>query len=82
MVTSQMACDESRKILATLLKLLLRPNLRHCCEIQLQLFIKQAINNKTVFTASGIFPLDLKTLHSIVSAAVTYSIVFGQLRKG
>lgn len=82
MLTSQMACDESRKILATLHKLLLRPNLRPCCERQLHLFMKQAINNKTVFTASGIFPLDLPTLHSIVSAAVTYSIVFGQLRKG
>ncbi|PNF30978.1 hypothetical protein B7P43_G02085 [Cryptotermes secundus] len=82
MLTSQMACDESRKILATVHKLLLRPNLRPCCERQLHLFMKQAINNRTVFTASGIFPLDLPTLHSIVSAAVTYSIVFGQLRKG
>jgi hypothetical protein len=82
MLTSQMACDESRKILVTLHKLLLRPNLRPCCERQLRLFIKQAINNKTVFTASGIFALDLQTLHSIVSASVTYSIVFGQLRKG
>jgi hypothetical protein len=82
MLTSQMTCDESRKILATLHKLLLRRNLRPCCERQLRLFITQAVNNKTVFTASGIFPLDLPTLHSIVSAAVTYSIVFVQLRKG
>jgi hypothetical protein len=81
-LTSQTTCDESRKILPTLHKLLLRPNLRPCCERQLRLFIKQAINNKTVFTASGIFPLDLPTLHSIISAAVTYSIVFGQLRNG
>jgi hypothetical protein len=82
MLTSQRTCDESRKIVATLHKLLLRQNLLPCCERQVRLFIKQATNNRAVFTASGMFPLSLPTLHSIVSAAVTYSVVFGQLRKG
>jgi hypothetical protein len=82
MLTSQRTCDESRKIVATLHKLLLCQNLLPCCERQVRLFIKQATDNRAVFTASGVFPLSLPTLHSIISAAVTYSVVFGQLRKG
>jgi hypothetical protein len=81
MLMSQMTCSESRKILAVLHKLLLLPNLSEDCERQLRLFVMQVINNRIEFTASGIFPLDLPTLHSIVSAATTYIIVFDQLRR-
>lgn len=81
MLTSHMTCNESRKILAVLHKLLLRPNLHDDCERQLRLFVTQVINNRIEFTASGIFPLDLPTLHSIVSSATMYMIVFDQLRR-
>jgi hypothetical protein len=82
MLTSQKTGDESRKIVTTLHELLLRRKLLPCCERQLRLFLRQATDNRAVFTASGVFPLDLPTLHSIVSAAVTYSVVFGQMRQG
>ncbi|GFG32373.1 hypothetical protein Cfor_04353 [Coptotermes formosanus] len=80
MWTSHLTCSESRKLVAALYKLLLRPDLHHCCERQIRLFVTQVINNRLQFTATGIFPLDLPTLHSIVSATTTYIIVFQQLR--
>jgi len=81
MLTSHLACSESRKLLAILYKLLLRPDLHHCCERQIRLFVMQVINNGIQFTAAGIFPLDLPTLHSIVSATTMYVIVLQQLKQ-
>ena len=80
MLTSHMTCSESRKLLAILYKLLLRPDLRHCCEREIRLFVIQVINNGIQFKAGGIFPLDLPTLHSIVSATTMYIIVLQQLK--
>lgn len=80
MLTSHLTCSESRKLLAILYKLLLRPDLHHCCERQIRLFVMQVINNGIQFTAAGIFPLDLPTLHSIVSATTMYVIVLQQLK--
>jgi len=80
MLTSHLTCNESRKLLAILYKLLLRPDLHHCCERQIRLFVMQVINNGIQFTAAGIFPLDLPTLHSIVSATTMYVIVLQQLK--
>jgi hypothetical protein len=81
MLTSHLTCSESRKLLAILYKLLLRPDLHHCCERQIHLFVMQVINNGIQFTAAGIFPLDLPTLHSIVSATTTYIIFLHQLKQ-
>ena len=81
MLTSHLTCNESRKLLAILYKLLLRPDLHHCCERQIRLFVMQVINNGIQFTAAGIFPLDLPTLHSIVSATTMYVIVLQQLKQ-
>lgn len=81
MMTSHLTCSESRKLLAVLYKLLLRPDLHHCCERQIRLFVMQVINNGIQFTAAGIFPLDLPTLHSIVSATTMYVIVLQQLKQ-
>jgi hypothetical protein len=82
MLTSHLTCCESRKLLAISYKLLLRPDLQPCCERQIRLFVMQVINNGVQFTADGIFPLDLPTLHSIVSATTMYIIVLQQLKKG
>jgi hypothetical protein len=81
MLTSHLTCCESRNLLAILYKLLLRPDLQPCCERQIRLFVMQVINNGVQFTAGGIFPLDLPTLHSIVSATTMYIIVLQQLKK-
>ena len=81
MLTSHLTCSESRKLLAILYKLLLRPDLHHCCEREIRLFVMQVINNGIRFTAAGIFPLDLPTLHSIVSATTMYIIVLQQLKQ-
>jgi hypothetical protein len=81
MLTSHMTCYESRKLIAILYKLLLRPDLPPCCERQIRLFVMQVINNEVRFTADGIFPLDLPTLHSIVSATTMYIIVLQQLKQ-
>jgi hypothetical protein len=80
MLTSHVTCSESRKLLSILYKLLLRSDLHHCCERQIRLFVTQVINNRIQFTASGIFPLDLPTLHSILSATTMYIIVLQQLK--
>jgi hypothetical protein len=81
MLTSHLTRSESRKLIAILYKLLLRPDLHHCCEKQIRLFVMQVINNDIQFTAAGIFPLDLPTLHSIVSATTMYIIVLQQLKQ-
>jgi hypothetical protein len=81
MLTSHLTCSESRKLIAILYKLMLRPDLHHCCEKQIRLFVTQVINNDIQFTAAGIFPLDLPTLHSIVSATTMYIIVLQQFKQ-
>jgi len=81
MLTSHLTCSESKKLIAILYKLLLRPDLQHCCERQIHLFVMQVINNGIQFTAAGIFPLDLPTLHSIASATTMYIIVLQQLKQ-
>lgn len=81
MLTSHLTCSESRKLIAVLYKLLLRPDLQHCCKRQTRLFVMQVINNGIQFTAAEIFPLDLPTLHSIVSATTMYIIVLQQLKQ-
>lgn len=80
MSTSHLTCAEARKLVATLHKLLLRQDLHDCCERQIRLFITQVINIPVQFTASGIFPFDLPTLHSIASATSMYIIVLQQLK--
>lgn len=78
--TSQLTHNESKEILVTVHKLLLCPNISSACETQLRLFATQIVDNEFEFTACGIFPLDLSTLHSIVAAAVTYIIILYQLK--
>jgi hypothetical protein len=78
--TSQLTYNESREMLLTVHKLLLCPNASSACETQLRLFATQIVDNEFEFTACGIFPLDLSTLHSIVAAAATYIIILYQLK--
>jgi uncharacterized membrane protein len=78
--TSQLTYNEPKEMLVTVHKLLLCPNLSSGCEAQLRLFATQIVDNEFEFTACGIFPLDLSTLHSIVAAAATYIIILYQLK--
>jgi hypothetical protein len=78
--TSQLTQNKSKEILVIVHKLLLCPNVDQECETQLRLFAAQIVDNKFEFTACGIFPLDLSTLHSIVAAAATYIIILYQMR--
>jgi gustatory receptor len=78
--TSQLTHDESKAMLLTVHKLLLCPNVSSACETQLRLFATQIVDNEIEFTACGIFPLDLSTLHSIIAAAATYIIILYQLK--
>lgn len=78
--TSQLAYNESREMLVAVHKVLLCPNISSACETQLSLFATQIVDNEFEFTACGIFPLDLSTLHSIVAAAATYIIILYQLK--
>jgi hypothetical protein len=78
--TSQLTFNEPKEILVTVHKLLLHPNISSACEAQLRLFAAQIVDNEFEFTACGIFPLDLSTLHSIVAAAATYIIILYQLK--
>jgi hypothetical protein len=78
--TSQLTQNKSKEILVIVHKLLLCPNVDRERETQLRLFAGQIVDNKFEFTACGIFPLDLSTLHSIVAAAATYIIILYQLK--
>lgn len=78
--TSQMTHTEPKEMLVTVHQLLLRPAISGACEAQLRLFADQLVDNQFEFTASGIFPLDLSTLHSIVAAAATYIVILYQLK--
>lgn len=78
--TSQVTKNKSKEILVIVHKLLLHPNVDQECETQLRLFAGQIVDNKFQFTACGIFPLDLSTLHSIVAAAATYIIILYQMK--
>lgn len=78
--TSQLAHNEPKEMLVTVHQLLLCPNITSACQAQLRLFAAQIVDNEFEFTACGIFPLDLSTLHSIVAAAATYIIILYQLK--
>lgn len=78
--TSQLTYNEPKEMLVTVHKLLLCPNMSSACEVQLRRFAAQIVDNEFEFTACGIFPLDLSTLHSIVAAAATYIIILYQLK--
>lgn len=78
--TSQLTHNEPKEVLVTVHQLLLCPSISSACQAQLRLFAAQIVDNEFEFTACGIFPLDLSTLHSIVAAAATYIIILYQLK--
>jgi len=78
--TSQLAHNEPKEMMVTVHQLLLCPSTSSACQAHLRLFAAQIVDNEFEFTACGIFPLDLSTLHSIVAAAATYIIILYQLK--
>ena len=78
--TSQLTHNEPKEMLVTVYQLLLCPSTSSACQAHLRLFAAKIVDNEFEFTACGIFPLDVTTLHSIVAAAATYIIILYQLK--
>ena len=77
---SQLTHNEPKEMLVAVHQPLLCSSISSACQAQLRLFAAQIVDNEFEFTACGIFPLDLSTLHSIVAAAATYIIILYQLK--
>ncbi|KAJ9583197.1 hypothetical protein L9F63_022468, partial [Diploptera punctata] len=75
----QKASNESITLISKVQKLLLQENITQNIMIQLQLFSKQIVRNRTEFTANGICVINFSLMYTIIGILTTYIIVLIQI---